>query len=59
MLREGDEGVRFKKEKGFGIKGLPATRRLNMFWPLDDSACSSAAERVSTLSSVDVLVVGM
>ena len=29
---------------GWEEGGLPATRRLNMFWPLEESACSSAAD---------------
>ena len=33
------EGIR-----GWEEGGLPATRRLNMFWPLEESACSSAAD---------------
>ncbi len=31
-------------ECGWENGGMPATRRLNMFWPLEDKDCSSAAD---------------
>ena len=35
---------------------LPATSRLNMFWPLDDSACSSAAEVQAAAQQIVTIV---